>query len=172
MSQHCLGPRKRRFSYSNYDDSEVSITYHHHTKRPTRSDCMACKGGTYCERPLRRSPLAQISANQKGHSKRRNTFYGCTECNVALCKEGLCFNRYHRISSNRLFSPKNGDFWISWIASFNWKSGTQADVQFCGSLRDTMARIPNSTLDKWNASCYCGAKMIWSETCSTTFPHG
>ena len=91
---------KRRFSYSNYDDSEVSITYHHHTKRPTRSDCMACKGGTYCERPLRRSPLAQISANQKGHSKRRNTFYGCTECNVALCKEGLCFNRYHRISSN------------------------------------------------------------------------
>jgi hypothetical protein len=100
MSQRGPGPQKRRFSHSNYDDSEVPITNHHHAKRLTRSDCMACKGGTYWERPLRRSPLAQISANQKGHSKRRNTFYGCTECNVALCKEGPCFNRYHGISSN------------------------------------------------------------------------
>jgi hypothetical protein len=49
---------------------------------------------------MRRSPLAQISANEKEHSKRRNTFYGCIEYNVALYKKGPCFNRYHGISLN------------------------------------------------------------------------
>lgn len=101
MSLREPGPKKRRFSYSNCDDSDVPITDHHHAKRPTRSDCMACKGGTYSDRPVqRRRPLAQKSANQMGHSKRSSTFYGCIDCNVALCKKGGCFERYHRITSN------------------------------------------------------------------------
>jgi hypothetical protein len=95
MSQRAAGPKKRRFSDSNYEDSDAQITGHHHAKRPTRKDCAACKGGTYWERPVRRSPLAQISANQSGQSKRRSSWWGCIECNVALYKEGSCFARYH-----------------------------------------------------------------------------
>jgi hypothetical protein len=100
MSHNEPGPRKRRFSHSNCDDSDARITDHHLSKMPTRRDCMACKGGTYLERPVRRSPLAQISANQNGHSKRSSTWYGCKDCNVALCLKGSCFDRYHRITSN------------------------------------------------------------------------
>ena len=40
-------PKKRRFSHSNCDDSDVPITDHYHDKRPIKRDCMAYKEGTY-----------------------------------------------------------------------------------------------------------------------------
>jgi hypothetical protein len=47
ISQAVPGPKKQRFSHSNYDDSDAQITGHHHAKMPTQRDCIACKGGTY-----------------------------------------------------------------------------------------------------------------------------
>ena len=91
MSKPVPVPKKRYFSHSNCDDSDILITDHHHDKRPTKRDCMACKGGTYWERQIRRSPLAALSANQGRAFKRRTTFYGCIKCDVALCKKGSCF---------------------------------------------------------------------------------
>jgi hypothetical protein len=42
-----LGLRKRRFSYSNCDNSNTQITDYHHEKRLSKSDCAAYKRGTY-----------------------------------------------------------------------------------------------------------------------------
>jgi hypothetical protein len=100
MSQRGTGPQKRRYPYSNEHDSDARITNHHHAKRPKRSDCMACKGGTFWEKPPQRTPLAQKSANQSGRWKRSSTNWGCTDCNVALCKKRSCFTRYHTNRSN------------------------------------------------------------------------
>jgi hypothetical protein len=98
IGKGALGLRKRRFSHSNCDDSNTQITDHHHEKRPSKSDCAAYKEGTYWERPIKRSPLAPISANQKRDFKRSNTIYSCKECNVTLCNKGPCFDRCHGIS--------------------------------------------------------------------------
>jgi hypothetical protein len=100
MSQAVPGPKKRRFYHSNCEDSDAPITDHHHVKRPAKGNCAACRGGTYWVRQHRRSPLAPISANQGGDSKRSSTIYGCSDCNIALCRTGPCFDRYHGISSN------------------------------------------------------------------------
>ena len=97
MSKNTPGPRKRRFSHINNDNLDIPISDHHLERRPTRKDCVACKGKTFWERPCPRRPLAQISANQKQASKRTSTSFGCKECNVDLCKIGSCFDTYHGI---------------------------------------------------------------------------
>ena len=68
---------------------------HHRVKRRARKDCAACKGYTYWNRPQRGPPLALKRANQKQEITRRSTIYGCKECDVALCRKGSCFDRYH-----------------------------------------------------------------------------
>jgi hypothetical protein len=89
-------PKKRRFAHNNYNKNKIPVIHHHRIKRSTRKDCAACREETYWARPLRRSPLASIKANQRQGSTKRSTIFGCKECNVALCKEGPCFDIYHR----------------------------------------------------------------------------
>jgi hypothetical protein len=51
--------------------------------------------------PERRPVLREVSSNlsgrkvigkSKGYQRRKKSRYGCTICNIALCKEGNCFN--------------------------------------------------------------------------------
>ena len=95
-----LGPRKRSFSGVNQEAYEVPIHRHRQVKMATRSNCAACKGGRYQDRPLKRVALSEIAANSGRPSDRRTTWYGCKECHIHLCKNNGCFERYHQNSWN------------------------------------------------------------------------
>jgi hypothetical protein len=94
------GARKRTVPHSKGEFIQVPLDQHHLEKMPTKRDCAYCKGGTAMDRPPKRVALAQIAANQGRQSIRRTSTFGCKICNIALCKNSSCFDRYHnRITS-------------------------------------------------------------------------
>ena len=100
MGKDVPGPRKRKIASTNLDLSDIQITGHHQIKRQCRRQCVACKGETIVDRPIRRRPLATLSANSRLARKVTTTLFGCQECNVALCKNSSCFDIYHRSNQN------------------------------------------------------------------------
>jgi hypothetical protein len=101
MGKDATGPRKRQRASTNIDISDIqNIDQHHQVKRQCRRECVACKGQTIIDKPIRRAPLGQLSANQRAPSKRSETIFGCLEYGVALCRKSSCFDNYHRSNSN------------------------------------------------------------------------
>jgi hypothetical protein len=94
--RNAKGPGKRVYPFTNSEGLEVPLHYHEHVKMPTRKDCYACKGVRHQDRPLKRVALGVIAANEGRSTQRRTSWYGYKQCKVALCKEGGCFERYHR----------------------------------------------------------------------------
>jgi hypothetical protein len=47
MSQAVPGPIKRRFYYSNCEDSDALIINYYYVKRPAKGNYAAYRGGTY-----------------------------------------------------------------------------------------------------------------------------
>jgi hypothetical protein len=88
-----LGTRKRHFSHGNIDESLIPAERHQKLRMTWRGDCKACQGERYGER--RRVVLGETSANIQSFGKRSTVYFGCKQCNVHLCKEGPCFDRYH-----------------------------------------------------------------------------
>lgn len=41
--------------------------------------------------------LGKISTNQNARKERKRSVYGYGVCDVALCKEGRCFNSFHSL---------------------------------------------------------------------------
>lgn len=99
MSKNALDMRKPHEPRTKPRLSDIPSISHHQEKRRARKDCAACKGHTFWNRP-KRVPLALTTANQKTNFTRRSTIFGCKECNIALCKEGGCFERYHTNRDN------------------------------------------------------------------------
>ena len=89
------GTRKRRFSGMSGND--ILIPQHRHTRcrMSWQGECKCCKGERLGDRILKRPALGQISHNLRRRTQRRRTIMGCQECNIHLCKEGPCFDRYH-----------------------------------------------------------------------------
>jgi hypothetical protein len=40
-------------------------------------------------------PIYSVSLNTRNNSRPKRSYYGCLACDVALCKEGPCFEQYH-----------------------------------------------------------------------------
>jgi hypothetical protein len=99
MGKDIPGPRKRKIASTNLDLSDIQITGHHQIKRQCRRQCVACKGETIVDRPIRWRPLAPLSANSRLARKITKTLFGCQECSVALCNRA-CFDMYHRSDRN------------------------------------------------------------------------
>jgi hypothetical protein len=89
-------PRKRSFAHMNAEAYEVPVHRHEHIKLATRKNCACCKGVRYGDNPSKRAALAEVAANRGRDSTRRTSYWGCKQCNVALCKHGQCFSRYHQ----------------------------------------------------------------------------
>ena len=88
--------QKRRISRISQEANKVPVQLHEQVKLGKNGRCVCCKGLRYGDRPQKRIALAQIAANQGRESYRRDSFYGCKQCDVHLCKNRGCFDVFHR----------------------------------------------------------------------------
>lgn len=89
-------PRKKSFGHIYAESIQVPVHRHQHIRMEERRDCAACKGVRYSDHPPKRVALAEIAMNKGRESKRKETYWGYKECNVALCQNGDCFRKYHQ----------------------------------------------------------------------------
>jgi hypothetical protein len=87
---------KRRISHISQGAEEVSKELHTQVKLSKKGLCVYCKGLRYGDRPKKRVALAQIASNQGRESLTHQSFYGCKECDVHLCRNRGCFDVFHR----------------------------------------------------------------------------
>lgn len=90
--------RKRKRARFDSEDSpvlELPLDQHILEFRGKLQDCGVCKGGVI-EPKRPRTVLGEISGNKQKTKPRKRSTYGCSTCNIALCKEGQCFNKYHK----------------------------------------------------------------------------
>jgi len=67
--------------------------YHTLGYRGPVQDCRMCRElGIVAKK---RQPLGEITTNSVVKNRGCQTRYGCITCNIALCKEGRCFEQYH-----------------------------------------------------------------------------
>jgi len=64
--------------------------------RARKQDCKGCFLAGQVRKPEKRKALGEISGNQRVSKRPRSTVYGCKACDVPLCKEGPCWDEYHR----------------------------------------------------------------------------
>lgn len=67
-----------------------------HVNRKVKSSCLACKGfrqGQVRSRGRKIRPLGELS----GNNQRKQTWYGCRLCNVAICNSQNCWDFYHHV---------------------------------------------------------------------------
>ena len=69
---------------------------HEQVKLGRKGLCVYCKGLRLGDRPKKRVALAQIASNRGRESSTHETFYGCKQCDVALCMKRGCFDVWHR----------------------------------------------------------------------------
>jgi hypothetical protein len=89
----CLKRRISRISQGADDSPKQS---HTQVKLSKKGMYVYCKGLRFGDRPRKRVALAQIAANQRRESTTRQSFHGCKECDVHLCKNRGCFDIFHR----------------------------------------------------------------------------
>jgi hypothetical protein len=92
-----IGARKRVYSYPNPIQKRLSFSQHSRVHRKRQGNCANCAGERYGDPPRKRIALSVVAANKGRVTSRRTSVYGCKECNVALCKEGDCWKKYHLI---------------------------------------------------------------------------
>jgi hypothetical protein len=88
---------KRRVSHMSTDAETLPVIQHQLVRRQGRKDCVCCKGLRITDRPQKRIALGDIAANQGRESKRRQTDHYCKQCDVAICRKGMCWRIYHGI---------------------------------------------------------------------------
>ena len=87
--------RKRRISVISQEADQVPVRSHKLVKMVKRGACVNCKGLRFRDRLKKRVALAEIATNFKRDSLRHDSFYGCKQCDVHLCKKRGCFNVFH-----------------------------------------------------------------------------
>ena len=88
--------KKRRISVINQDATQEPVSSHMLVKMVKRGLCVNCKGLRFRDRPQKRVALAEIAANSRRDSLRHDSWYGCKQCDVHLCKERGCFDVFHK----------------------------------------------------------------------------
>jgi len=86
---------KRGISRISGRADQVPVRAHKEVKLARRGQCVSCKGLRFRDRPKKRLPLSQIAANHGRESLRHDSWYGCKQCDVHLCKERGCFAVFH-----------------------------------------------------------------------------
>lgn len=92
-----LGARKRAYPRPNPAKIRLSATTHSRIHRGRKNNCANCAGERYGDPPRKRAALSVVAVNMGRRTVRKGSNYGCKQCNVALCKEGDCWQQYHSI---------------------------------------------------------------------------
>jgi hypothetical protein len=87
---------KRRISQISQGADQVPLGSHELVKMAKRGYCVACKGLRYGDRPRKRVALAEIASNMGRKSTNHSSSSGCRQCDVHLCKDNSCFERFHK----------------------------------------------------------------------------
>jgi transposase IS4-like protein len=89
---------KRRIGRISQSADQAPVQSHERVKMEKRGECVNCKGLRFGDRPKKRVALGEIAANKGRKSSRHESFYGCKQCDVHLCKNRACFDVFHRES--------------------------------------------------------------------------
>ena len=87
---------KRGISHISQGADDLPPKAHEQVKLGKRERCVCCKGLWFTDWPKKRVALAQIASNQGRESTRHESFYGCKQCDVYLCKNRGCFDVFHK----------------------------------------------------------------------------
>lgn len=87
--------RKRSISKVDPERSQILINEHVLVKLPARKRCICCSGMRYGDKPQKRVALSELAHQNKRNSDRKDTSYGCQQCDVPLCKKRGCFEVFH-----------------------------------------------------------------------------
>jgi len=68
---------------------------HEQVKLSKRGKCVCCLELWFTDRPKKRVALGQIASNQGRESISRDSWYGCKQCDVYLCKI-RSFDLFHK----------------------------------------------------------------------------
>jgi hypothetical protein len=86
---------KRGISRISQEANQVAAQSHEKIKMVKRGECVSYKGLRFRDWPKKRVALGEIAANQKRESRRTDTWYGCKQCNVHICRKSGCFEAFH-----------------------------------------------------------------------------
>lgn len=86
---------KRRISKISQGADFMPIQSHRMVKMAKRGYCIACKGLRYGDRPRKRVALSTIASNLGRQSSNHSSSFGCKQCDVHLCNNNSCFERFH-----------------------------------------------------------------------------
>jgi hypothetical protein len=87
---------KRRISQISQEADQVPIRLHKLIRIGKRASCVACKGLRFGDRPRKRVALSEIASNMGRKSTNYSSLFGCKQCNVYLCNNNRCFERFHK----------------------------------------------------------------------------
>ena len=76
--------------------SAAALEHHIRVLQARKQDCIGCALTGQARKPEKHKALSEISANQVPRKQPRSTIYGCKACDIPLCKEGPCWDEYHR----------------------------------------------------------------------------
>jgi hypothetical protein len=94
-----LGPEIPLFQQTLNPDSgdavEEPALEHRRVHLSQKEECQGCCLTGQSRAPTKRRILGEISLNTRNNSQPKRSYYGCLACDVALCKEGPCFEQFH-----------------------------------------------------------------------------
>jgi hypothetical protein len=89
-------PKQRRVVLYANPLLSTATEQHIQVLRARKQDCKGCSLTGQVRKPEKRKALGEISANQGPRKRPRSTIYGCKACDIPLCKEGPCWDEYHK----------------------------------------------------------------------------
>jgi hypothetical protein len=87
---------KREISRISQDANQVPAREHEQVKLAKRGECVSYKGLRFRDRPRKRLALSEFATNQGKDNLRHDSWYGCKQCDVHLCKKRGCFDVFHQ----------------------------------------------------------------------------
>lgn len=88
---------KQRVSHINPEAIALPVHLHEWTEEKRRRTCAPCLGLRYGDRIFKRTALGEVAKDNNRASVRRQTSFGCKQCNIGICKEGgrECWDKFH-----------------------------------------------------------------------------
>ena len=97
LSERRVMVRRKRSIGLSCERPTVRMEEHYHCKMEALGDCRGCKGSGETARPKKRRVFSEISPNLGTKRRGKRTTFGCSICNVHLCKQGNCWATWHNI---------------------------------------------------------------------------
>jgi hypothetical protein len=98
LGQNCRSKRKSVAIASIEPDLHSPLDSHSIVRRAYKQECVVCKREGI-PKEKRQRVLRELSTNIRSNSVakgcRKTTNFGCNICDIPLCKDSTCFNRFH-----------------------------------------------------------------------------